>query len=85
MGLSFPALKTCGPFQVSLSGAGSLTPVLPQQDSADPPPLPAVSLCLQAGWLKSESAPESWAWTGAEVFVALWQGSSVLGGFEIAK
>ena len=57
----------------------------PSRTQLTPPPLPAVSLCLQAGWLKSESAPESWAWMGAEVFVALWQGSSVLGGFEIAK
>lgn len=29
--------------------------------------------------------PESWVWTAAEVFVARWPGSSVLGGFEIAK
>lgn len=29
--------------------------------------------------------PGSWVWTAAEVFVAGWQGSSVLGGFEIAK
>lgn len=28
---------------------------------------------------------ELWVWTAAGVFVAVWLGSSVLGGFEIAK
>jgi hypothetical protein len=35
--------------------------------------------------VKEESAPDLWAWAGAEVFVAVWQRSSILGGFEIAK
>lgn len=34
---------------------------------------------------REQKAPRTQAWTGTEVFVALWQGSSVLGGSEIAK